>query len=139
MQGKKQFSEKLFTSFQLSERVPPENFYRQLKQHLGLQWLYKVTKKYYGTEGQQSIDPVVFFKLILIGYFENLNSDRRIIEHSRLRLDILFFLGYDLDEELPWHSTISRTRQLYGEEVFKELFSKVLGLCVSKGMLSGKR
>jgi IS5 family transposase len=56
-----------------------------------------------------------------------------------MRLDILFFLGYDLDEELPWHSTISRTRQLYGEEVFKELFSKVLSLCVSKGMLSGRR
>lgn len=56
-----------------------------------------------------------------------------------MRLDILFFLGYDLDEDLPWHSTISRTRQLYGEEVFKELFSKVLSLCVSKGMLSGKR
>jgi IS5 family transposase len=56
-----------------------------------------------------------------------------------MRLDILFFLGYDLDEELPWHSTISRTRALYGEEVFKELFSKVLSLCVGKGMLSGRR
>jgi IS5 family transposase len=56
-----------------------------------------------------------------------------------MRLDILFFLGYDLDEELPWHSTISRTRQLYGEEVFKELFSKVLSLCISKQMLSGRR
>src|SRR5215203_3306171 len=56
-----------------------------------------------------------------------------------MRLDILFFLGYDLDEELPWHSTISRTRALYGEDVFKELFSKVLSLCVSKGMLSGRR
>jgi IS5 family transposase len=56
-----------------------------------------------------------------------------------MRLDILFFLGYDLDEELPWHSTISRTRALYGEEVFKELFSKVLSLCVSKHMLSGRR
>jgi transposase len=139
MQGKKRYTEKLFTSFQLSSHVPEDNFYRRLKGALDLQWLYKATKKYYGREGQQSIDPVVFFKLILIGYLENLNSDRKIIEHSKLRLDILFFLGYDLDEELPWHSTISRTRALYGEEVFKELFSKVLSLCVSKGMLSGRR
>jgi transposase len=139
MQGKKQFNEKLFLSFQLSDRVPADNFYRRLREQLDLRWLYKSTIKYYGTEGQQSIDPVVFFKLILIGYIENLNSDRKIIAHSGMRLDILFFLGYDLDEELPWHSTISRTRQLYGEEIFKELFSKVLGLCVSKGMLSGKR
>jgi transposase len=126
MQGKKRYAEKLFTSFQLSSYVPEDNFYRRLKAVLDLGWLYKATKKYYGTEGQQSIDPVVFFKLILVGYLENLNSDRKLIEHSKLRLDILFFLGYDLDEELPWHSTISRTRALYGEEVFKELFSKVL-------------
>jgi len=139
MQGYKQFTEKLFTSFQLSDRVPEDNFYRRLTATLDLHWLYKTTRKYYGREGQQSIDPVVFFKLILVGYLENLNSDRKIIEHSKLRLDILFFLGYDLDEELPWHSTISRTRALYGEEVFKELFSKVLSLCVSKGMLSGRR
>lgn len=139
MQGKKHLSEKLFLSFQLSERVPADNFYRRLKDQLDLQFVYKSTKKYYGTEGQQSIDPVVFFKLILIGYLENLNSDRKIIDHSKMRLDILYFLGYDLDEELPWHSTLSRTRQLYGEEVFKELFSKVLGLCVHKGMLSGRR
>ena len=139
MQGKKQYTEKLFTSFQLSNHVPADNFYRRLKESLDVQWLYKSTKNYYGREGQQSIDPVVFFKLILVGYLENLNSDRKIIEHSKLRLDILFFLGYDLDEELPWHSTISRTRQLYGEEVFKELFTKVLSLCVSKDMLSGRR
>lgn len=138
MQGKKRYAEKLFTSFQLSNHVPEDNFYRRLKSVLDLGWLYKATKRYYGTEGQQSIDPVVFFKLILVGYLENLNSDRKIIEHSKMRLDILFFLGYDLDEELPWHSTISRTRALYGEEVFKEVFSKVLSLCVSKGMLSGE-
>lgn len=139
MQGKKQYAEKLFTSFQLSDRVSPDNFYRRLKGVLDLQWLYKATASYYGSEGQKSVDPVVFMKLILVGYFENLNSDRKIIQHASMRLDILFFLGYDLDEELPWHSTISRTRALYGEEVFKELFSKVLSLCVSKGMLSGRR
>jgi transposase len=139
MQGKKHLTEKLFLSFQLSQRVPADNFYRRLKDQLDLHFVYKSTKKYYGAEGQQSIDPVVFFKLILIGYLENLNSDRKIIDHAKMRLDILYFLGYDLDEELPWHSTLSRTRQLYGEEVFKELFSKVLGLCVQKGMLSGRR
>ena len=139
MQGKKNYGEKLFLSFQLSQRVPADNFYRRLKASLDLQWLYKSTRSFYGTEGQKSIDPVVFFKLILVGYLENLNSDRKIIEHSRMRMDVLFFLGYDLDEELPWHSTISRTRALYTEEVFKELFLKVLALCVSKGMLSGRR
>lgn len=139
MQGKKNYNEKLFNIFQLSDRVPKENFYRQLKEQIDLHFLYKATGPYYGNEGQKSIDPVVFFKLILVGYLENLNSDRRIIEHARLRLDILFFIGYDIDEELPWHSTLSRTRELFGEEVFLLLFKQVLKLCINKGMVGGKR
>ena len=139
MQGKKHYSEQLFKSFQLSQRVPEDNFYRRLKDLLDLQWLYKETKKYYGTEGQESIDPVVFFKLILIGYLENLGSDRRIISAASMRLDMLYFIGYDIDEALPWHSTLSRTRQLYGESLFKELFKRVLKQCIEKGMVSGRR
>jgi hypothetical protein len=46
MQGKKHFSEKLFTNFQLSDRVPEDNFYRRLKEVLNLHWLYKATQKY---------------------------------------------------------------------------------------------
>jgi len=139
MQGKKHFSEKLFTSFQLSSRVPEDNFYRRLRELLDLRWLYRATQKYYGSEGQQSIDPVVFFKLILIGYLENLASDRRIIKTVSMRLDMLYFIGYDIDDLLPWHSTLSRTRQLYGQEVFIELFREVLNQCIEQGMVAGRR
>lgn len=45
--------------------------------------------------------------------------------------------GYDIDEELPWHSTISRTRQLYGEDVFKQLFEQVFEKCIDSGMIAG--
>ena len=139
MQGKKEYTEKLFLNFQLSDKIPEDNFYRKLKSLLDLNWLYKETSKYYGSEGQESIDPVVFFKLILIGYLENLGSDRRIINTATMRLDMLFFIGYDIDEELPWHSTLSRTRQLYGDEVFKKLFKQILQQCIEKGMVAGKR
>jgi len=139
MQGKKQYCEQLFTSFQLSARVPEDNFYRRLKELLDLHWLYAATKSYYGSEGQQSIDPVVFFKLLLIGYLENLGSDRRITTAVSMRMDMLYFIGYDIDEPLPWHSTLSRTRQLYGELVFKQLFMQVLKQCIDKGMVAGKR
>ena len=139
MQGRKAFEEKLFTNFKLSERVPADNFYRKLTETLDLRFLRKTTAPYYGTEGQESIDPIVFFKLILIGYLENLGSDRRIINTVSMRLDMLFFIGYNIDETLPWHSTLSRTRQLYGDHVFKELFKKVLKMCIDKGMVSGRR
>jgi len=137
MQGKKDYNEKLFMSFQLSERIPENNFYRQLKSVLDLNYLYRQTKAYYGDCGQKSIDPVVFYKLCLVGYLENISSDRQLINHCSMRLDILFFLGYDLDEELPWHSTVSRTRQLFPEEIFELVFTQVLQMCVDKGMVSG--
>ena len=139
MQGKKQFQEKLFLSFQLSDHVPEDNFYRRLKDLLDFNFLYKRTSVYYGKEGQKSLDPLVFMKLMLVGYLENLNSDRRIISTAKLRLDILYFIGYNLDEELPWHSTLSRTRQLYGQEVFTEVFRAVLKQCIDKGMVAGRR
>ena len=80
---------------------------------------------------------MVFFKLCLVGYLENIISDRNLIVHSSMRLDILYFLGYDIDEELPWHSTISRTRQLFPQDVFEEVFTRILAMCVDKGMVSG--
>lgn len=137
MQGTKIFQEKLFNNFQLSTRVPRDNFYRMLKEVLDLEFLRKETQVYYGSCGQKSIDPVVFFKFCLVGYLENIISDRKLIAHCSMRLDILLFLGYGIDEELPWHSTISRTRQLYPEPVFESLFTHVFKMCVSVGMVSG--
>lgn len=137
MQGKKNYTEKLFLSFRLSDRIPKDNLYRRLRETLDLSFLYKDTKELYGKTGNPSIDPVVFFKLLITGYLENITSDRKLMEHCCMRMDVLYFLGYDLDEELPWHSTISRTRQLYPESLFVTLFNKVFALCVDSGMVSG--
>jgi transposase len=139
MQGRKNFTPQLFYELSLERMVPGDNFYRRVNKELNLDFLYRSTKRYYGTEGQESIDPVVFFKILLVGYLNNLNSDRALLRYCQNCLDVRLFLGYDLDEELPWHSTISRTRQLFGEEVFLELFRKILSLCIEKGMVRGKR
>lgn len=137
MQGNKKYSEKLFMSFQLSQRVPEDNFYRRLKGALDLGFMRKLTAAYYGDCGQKSIDPEVFIKLMLVGYLENICSDRQLMAHCAMRLDILFFLGYDIDEPLPWHSTLSRTRALLPDEVFTHAFEQVLGMCVDAGMVGG--
>lgn len=139
MQGRKTLQPKMMYQVSLDTLVAKDNFYRQVNSNLDLSFLYKETSIYYGSEGQESIDPVVFFKILLVGYLNNINSDRKLIEFCSNRLDIRLLLQYDIDEPLPWHSTISRTRQLYGEEVFLSLFRKVLSLCVAKGMVRGKR
>ena len=137
MQGKKIYQEKLFQQFQLSDHVPKDNFYRRLNGILQLDYLYELTASHYGKTGQKSIDPVVFFKLCLVGYLENIISDRKLISHCSMRLDLLLFLGYDLQEPLPWHSTISRTRQLFPEVVFEQVFTEVFKQCVASGLVAG--
>ena len=139
MQGRKHLKPQLFYQTSLEDLVPQDNFYRLLNDCLDLHFLYKATSQYYGREGQESIDPVVYFKILVVGYLNNINSDRALLRYCADCLSIRLFLGYDIDECLPWHSTISRTRQLYGEAVFLKLFQKVLSMCVSKGMVRGKR
>jgi transposase len=138
MQGRKTYQPKLYTTFNLVDRIPENNFYRRLKDVLNLHFLYNETKEYYGSCGQKSLDPTVFFRLCLVGYLENIISDRQLVQHASMRLDILYFIDYDIDDELPWHSTISRTRDLFPDAVFERIFEKVLSMCVDKGMVLGK-
>jgi transposase len=137
MQGKKEFLDKEVVRFRLSERVPRHNRYRQLAELVDWSFLYQETQDLYSHTGQPSLDPVVFFKLVLVGRLENLVSDRRLVEHCALRLDIRWFLGYEVDEELPWHSTVSRTRQLFPAAVFERLFDHVFAQCVARGLVAG--
>jgi len=137
MLGKKDYQEKLYLSFSLSSRIPENNFYRRLKKTLDLQFVRNMARPYYGREGQKSIDPTVFFRLMLVGYLENIISDRQLIEHVSMRMDLLYFIDHDIDDPLPWHSTISRTRKLLPDAIFEEAFDRVLAMCVEKGMVAG--
>jgi len=137
MQGKKLFLDQEVVRFRLSERVRPHNLYRRLAELVDWTFLYEETRALYSHTGQPSLDPVVFFQLVLVGRLENLVSDRRLVEHCALRLDILFFLGYEVGEELPWHSTVSRTRQLFPAAVFERLFDHVFAQCVARGLVAG--
>jgi transposase len=95
MQGRKHFSPQLFYQTSLPDLVPIDNYYRILQNELDLQFIYKATQKYYGSEGQESIDPVVFFKILLVGYLNNINSYKQLIAFCSDSLSICLFLGYD--------------------------------------------
>jgi transposase len=137
MQGQKSNDQKLFYQFRLADRIPEDNFYRRLKGELDLSFLKKRASVFHGKCGQESIDTIVFFKMLLVGYLENILYDRKLVEFCSMRMDVLYFIDYGIDEPLPWHSTISRTRKLFGKELFEELFNKVLEMCIEKGMVAG--
>ena len=138
MLGKKKFEPKIMYNLTLDELVPEDNIYRQIDKFLDMRFVYKECEKLYGKTGKPSIDPVVFFKLELYGYFENIISDRELIRKANDSLAARYFIGYDIDEKLPWHSTISRTRVLISKETFEMIFSRILELCNQSGLIEGK-
>jgi transposase len=75
MQGHKQYTDRVVLRFRLSERVPRQNLYRRLAELLDWSFLYQQTQALYSHTGQPSLDPVVFFKLMLVSRLENLVSE----------------------------------------------------------------
>jgi transposase len=98
-QKEKQFTARVVS---LEQLVPQDNFYRQLEAKLDLSFVYDLVKGCYASAmGRPSIDPVVFFKLQLIMFFEGIRSERQLMEMVNLNLAYRWYIGYDLDDHCP--------------------------------------
>jgi transposase len=118
--------------------VPPSNFYRHLETKLDLSFVREWTRELYSERGRPSIDPVVFFKLQLIMFFEGIRSERQLIVTASLNLAHRWYLGYALDEDLPDHSSLTRIRQRLGIEIFERFFEKIIDMCQEAGLVWGR-
>ena len=94
--------------------------------------------RFYAEMGRPSLTPGTYFRLLLIGYFEGIDSERGIAWRAADSLGLRQFLRVGLDEETPDHSTISRTRRLIDVETHRKVFLWVLGLLADRGLLKGK-
>ena len=104
-------------------------------------WLEGRCAAFYEQEekrGRPSIAPGVYFRMLLIGYFEGIDSQRGIAWRCADSLSLRRFLGLALDEPTPDHSTLTNTRQRLPKEVFEEVFQFVLKLAAEKELLKGK-
>jgi transposase len=122
----------------LEALVPPDNFYRHLARVLDLRFVRDLVRDRYAAGGRPGLDPVVFFQLQLILFFEGLRSERQLIATASLHLAHRWYLGYALDEPLPDHSTLSRIRQRLGLEVFRRFFDEVVEQCREAGLVWGR-
>jgi transposase len=122
----------------LEALVPQDNFYRHLARVLDLAFVRDLVKDRYAVGGRPSLDPVVFFQLQLILFFEGLRSERQLIATASLHLAHRWYLGYALDEPLPDHSTLSRIRQRLGLEAFRRFFDEVVERCRAAGLVWGR-
>ena len=99
-----------------------------------------ICRKFYKKSqyGRPSMAPGVYFRTLLIGYFEGLDSERGIAWRVADSLSLRRFLGFGLDEKTPDHSTISRTRRLYWLETHKAVFKWVIGVLTGEGLIQGR-
>jgi len=128
----------LSSNLSLEELVPKDNFYRCLEELLDLSFVRELVADRYAAIGRTSIDPVVFFRLQLVMFFEDIRSERQLIEIAADRLGIRWYLGYDLHESLPNHSSLTRIRERYGLEVFRAFFERIVEICFEAGLVRGE-
>ncbi len=118
--------------------VPPDHFYRFLDAKLDLSFVRDWVRDCYAERGRPSIDPVVFFKLQLVLFFEGIRSERQLMRLVADRLSVRWYLGYALDEPLPDHSSLTRIRTRLGLPIFQRFFEYVVELCQQAGLVWGK-
>ena len=122
----------------LEELVPKDNFYRRLEATLDLSFVRELTKDCYASSGRPSVDPVVFFRLQMVMFFEDIRSERQLMEVAADRLSVRWYLGYDLNEPLPDHCSLTKIRERYGLEVFRGFFEQIVQMCVEAGLVRGE-
>jgi transposase len=122
---------------------PGHPFYKRLNriltQHGFDRFVEQLCAAYYAkTMGRPSMAPGVYFRMLMVGYFEGIDSERGIAWRCADSLSLKDFLGYAVQDSTPDHSTISRTRRLIALETHQEAFSWALGVLGDQDLLDGK-
>ena len=125
----------------IEDLVPRDHFLRKLEAALDLSFVYEETKTLYSLRyGRPPIDPVVIVKYLLVGFLYGIPSERQIEQRVQTDVALRWYLGLDLFDRVPDHSTISqlRRRELTFRRIFRRLFEEVVRRCIEKGLVSGR-
>jgi transposase len=134
------FQEKLFiTGFNLDKRIPENHILRKISETIDFDFIYREVKHTYGAKGNVSVPPPVILKLMLLLFLFNVRSERELMTTLPLRLDWLWFLGYDIEDNIPNHSVLSKARTRWGVHAFKRFFDIILQQCVEAGLIDGDK
>jgi transposase/uncharacterized protein (UPF0179 family) len=140
MGRQKKVQMKLFyTKLNLDRRVRKDHILRKVKKYIDFDFIYNEVKGKYGINGNVSVPPPVILKMMVLLIFYNVRSERELVSTIPERLDWLWFLGYDLDDEIPNHSVLSKARVRWGVEAFKAFFERIVWQCVEAGLVDGSK
>jgi len=128
-----------YTGFSLDQRVPANHLLRKIHHIVDFDFVYDEVKDKYGSNGNVSIAPPMILKLMLLLVMYNVRSERELMQSLPVRLDWLWFLGLDLDSDIPDHSVLSKARRRWGVEVFRNFFERIVWQCMEAGLVDGSK
>jgi len=133
--GQQQPQKDLFSyQVDLDKRVRADHPLRRVAAAIDFTFARAEVQATYGYNGNVSVDPAVVLKLMFLLFFDNVRSERHLMELLPERLDYLWFLGYGINDGLPHHSVLSKARARWGTVVFEKLF-----ICMAAGLVEGKK
>ncbi len=141
MLGEKQKSEPMFYYVRMEDIVPEGHLLRLIDQHIDLSFIREKVKHLYSRHtGRPSIDPEVLLRMLLIGYLYGITSERRLCEELKMHIGYRWFVGLNLEDTVPDHSTFSKNRhERFSENaVFRKIFDEIVQQCINRGLLTGK-
>lgn len=134
------YQHKLFViGFNLEKRVRKDHLLRRILEKIDFDFIYGEVKDTYGANGNVSVPPSVILKMMLLLILYNVRSERELMLTIPERLDWLWFLGFDLDDEIPTHSVLSKARARWGVKAFKRFFEPIVWQCVEAGLVDGSK
>lgn len=140
MMGQRKSEPQLFNyAVNLEKRVRANHPLRQVKRAIDFGFVREEVAHCYGKNGNESVAPEVILKMMFLLFFDDIASERELMEVIGERLDYLWFLDYGLDEKVPDHSVLSKARARWGKEVFESLFVRTVAQCVEAGLVDGSK
>ena len=123
----------------LSQYIPDDHILKRVEAVLDLSWLGEEVKELYSPDnGRPCIDPERAVRLMLAGFFHGVVHDRKLLREAQVNIAYRWFAGYELDEALPDHSSLTRIRQRWGEERFRVIFERSVAQCAEAGLVGGE-
>lgn len=121
--------------------VPENHLLRKIDKNINFSFIYNLVEdKYCKDNGRPSVDPVILFKMIFIGYLYGIISERRLVEEIKYNVAYRWFLGFGLTDKIPNSCTISqnRRRRFRRTDIYKQIFENILKQATKNKLVSGK-
>jgi len=137
MQGLHVFDPQATTIIDLESFVHHDHFLRKVDRVLESAFVRELTAaRYAAGRGRPSIDPEVYFRMLLVAFLYDIRSDRQLCEDVYYNLAYRWFCRLSLQDRVPDHSSLSRIRDRYGEDIFEALFRKIVEICRTRGLVA---